>query len=161
MKKQHTFIAYILIGFGVYFLIKQLNLSIFENFYGWPTFLIIVGAAFLIHAYSHHEDSNILPGFILFGLGVHFHGLQNYPNWFDHWSMYPLIIGVGFMLRYLKTKRGLLPGAILLSIALFMIVSMKLPEQVSFIYRIVQFFETFWPVVLIGIGVYLLVFRRK
>src|SRR5690625_2170341 len=146
MKKQNIFIAYILIGFGVYFLIKQLHLSLFENFYSWPTFLIIIGIAFLIHSYSYREYNNIFPGVLMLGLGIHFHGLDNYAFWFDHWSVYVLIVGIAFIIRFLITKNGLLPGAILISIALFMIFSVKLPDKYTFVYQIIDFIETFWPV---------------
>src|SRR5690625_4129157 len=128
MKKQNIFVAYLLIGFGIYFLMKQLHLSFFENFYTWSTFLIIIGIAFLLHSYSHREYNNIFSGVFLLGLGIHFHGLENYEFWLNHWSVYPLIIGIAFLIRYLKTKQGLLPGAILVGIALFMIFSIKLPE---------------------------------
>src|SRR5690625_6389342 len=86
MKKQNIFIAYILIGFGVYFLIKQLNLTLFENFYSWPSFLIIIGIAFLIHSYSFLEYSNIFTGVFLLGLGIHFLGLENYDRSEEHTS---------------------------------------------------------------------------
>lgn len=149
-----------MIGFGIYFLIKQLHLSIFENFYSWPTFLIIIGIAFLIHSYSHGEHSTIFAGVFLLGLGIHFHGLHNYDFWFDHWSVYPLIVGIAFLVRYLKTRNGLLPGIILVGISLFMIFSIKLPDEYKFIYQIIDFIETFWPVALIVLGIYLLKFKR-
>src|SRR5690625_929446 len=143
MKKQDAFIAYILIGIGVYFLIKQLELQIFSPFYSWPTFLIIIGIAFLIHSYSTNDYDHIFTGALLLGLGIHFHGLENYDFWFDHWSVYPLIIGIAFLVRYLKTKTGLIHGTILVGIALFMIFSVKLPDQYNFIYQIIDFIETF------------------
>ena len=128
MKKQHTFTAYILIGIGVYFLIRQLDLPIFDNFYSWPTFLMIFGVAFLIHSYSTKEYNNIFTGVLLLGLGIHFHGLENYDFWFDHWSVFALIVGLAFLARFLKTKKGLIPATILIGIALLMIFSVTLPE---------------------------------
>ena len=83
MKKQHILSAYILIGLGVYFLIRQLELTLFANFYSWPTFLIIIGIAFLIYSYTTKEYNNIFTGVLLLGLGIHFHGLENYDFWFD------------------------------------------------------------------------------
>lgn len=160
MKKQHAFSAYVLIGIGIYFLVKQLDLSLFDNFYSWPTFLIIIGIAFLIHSYSAKEFNNIFTGVLLLGLGIHFHGLENYDFWFDHWSAYALIVGVAFFIRYLKIGSGLIPAAILVGIALLMIFSVTLPEWFHWIYGVVEFLETFWPVALIAIGVYLLRFKK-
>lgn len=160
MKKQHAFTAYILIGLGIYFLILQLNLELFRSFYSWPTFLIIIGIAFLLHSYSAREYQHIFTGTLLLGLGIHFHGLENYSFWFDHWSAYALIVGVAFLVRFTKTKRGLLPAAILIGIALLMIFSVSLPEWFKWINDIAVFIETFWPVALIVLGVYFLLYKK-
>lgn len=159
MKKQHILTAYILIGLGVYFLIRQLELTLFENFYSWPTFLIIIGIAFLTYSYSTKEYHNIFTGVLLLGLGIHFHGLENYDFWFDHWSAFALIVGLAFLFRFFKTKRGFIPATVLIGIAILMIFSVTLPEWFQWIYGVIDFIETFWPVALIVIGVYLL--RRK
>lgn len=159
MKKQHILTAYILIGLGVYFLIRQLELALFENFYSWPTFLIIIGIAFLAYSYSTKEYNNIFTGVLLLGLGIHFHGLENYDFWFDHWSAFALIVGLAFLFRFFKTKRGFIPATVLIGIAILMIFSVTLPEWFQWIYGVIDFIETFWPVALIVIGVYLL--RRK
>jgi|SRR5699024_6346880 len=160
MKKQHAFIAYILIGLGVYFLIQQLDLAFFRSFYSWPTFLMIIGIAFLIHSYSTNEHQHIFTGILLLGLGIHFHGLENYDFWFDHWSAYALIVGLAFFIRFLKTKKGLLPAAILIGLALLMIFSVSLPEWFHWINDVAEFVETFWPVALIVIGVYFLWYKK-
>ncbi|MEI3605848.1 DUF5668 domain-containing protein [Pseudogracilibacillus sp. SE30717A] len=160
MKKQHALSAYILIGIGIYYLIKQLNLSWFENFYSWPTFLIIIGIAFLIHSYSNNEYNNLFIGVLLLGLGIHFHGLENYSFWLDHWSAYALIVGIAFFIKFLKTKTGLIPSVVLIGVSLLMIFSVTLPEWFQWIYGVAEFIETFWPVALIVIGVYLLKFKK-
>ncbi|MGM8366339.1 LiaI-LiaF-like domain-containing protein [Virgibacillus sp. W0181] len=156
MKKQNVFTAYVLIGTGVYFLIEQLQLSVFQNFYSWPTFLIIIGIAFLLHSYSTREYANLFTGTLLLGLGIHFHGLQNYSFWLDHWAVYPMIVGIAFLVRYLRTKRGLWTALILISISVFMIFSENIPEWLQWIYYIIDFIKTFWPIVLIVFGLYLL-----
>lgn len=159
MRKQHLLIAYFLIGIGVYFLIKQVDLAIFQSFYGWPTVVMIVGLSFLLHSYTVKEVQSLFIGVILFGLGVHFHGLKNYDFWYDHWSIYTLIVGIAFLLRFLQTKSGLIPAIVLITISVIMIFSISLPDWFSGIYGIIEFIETFWPVVLIVIGVLLL--RKK
>lgn len=160
MKKQKIFVAYILIGTGIYFLIRQLNLSFFANFYTWSTFLMIIGISFLLYSLSTKEFENIFVGILLLGLGIHFHGLENYLFWFDHWSVYLLIIGIAFLGRFFYTRKGLLQAGIFISIAILMIFSIKLPSWFQWIYGITDFLETFWPVALIVFGIYLLKFKK-
>lgn len=161
MKNQNILIAYILIGSGIYFLIKQLDLLLFSNFYSWSTFLMIIGISFLIYSFKINELQFIFVGVLLLGFGIHFHGLENYSFWFDHWSIYALIIGLAFLIRFFYTKTGLLQAIILLSIALFVIFSINLPSSFQWIYQVIEFLETFWPVALILFGIYLLKFKRQ
>lgn len=160
MKKQNIFTAYLLIGLGVYFLIKQLNLPIFSNFYEWSTIVIIIGIALIAYSYSMKDYQYIFPGVIVLGLGIHFHGIANYDFWIEHWSVYPLIVGIAFIVRFLKSKTGLIPGIALIAFSLFMIYSFKMPNSVLWIYRITEFVETFWPVVLIVLGIALLRLKK-
>src|SRR5699024_8839908 len=143
-----------------YFLIRQLDLQLFANFYSWPTFLLIVGIAYLIHGFTIKNEDDIFIGVILTGLGIHFHGIENYRFWFDHWSIFALIFGLAYMIRFWRTKKGFIPGVILLTIAFFMIFSVSLPSWFTWIYGVVEFLETFWPVALIAIGLYLLKFKK-
>lgn len=159
MRKQHLFTAYLLIGLGIYFLIKQLDFVFFRPFLGWPTVVAIIGIAFLLHSYTTREKQNIFIGIIILGIGVHFHGMQNYSFWYNHWSVYTLIIGIAYLIRFFYTKKGMIPAIVLLSISIIMIFSISLPEWFKGIYSIVDFIETFWPVILIIIGIYFI--RKK
>lgn len=156
MRKQNSFAAYILIGIGFYFLIKQLNLPILTDFYSWPTLLIIVGIALLIHSYAAKDYQNLFSGTVVLGLGIHFHGLNHYSFWIDHWAMFPLIIGIAFIVRFLRTKNGLLPGIILIGVSMLMIFSIDVPEWLSWIYIVIDFLEQFWAIALIVLGIFLL-----
>lgn len=159
MKKQNSFAAYILIGIGSYFLLKQLELPILNDYYSWPTLLIIVGIALLIHSYSVKDYQHLFSGTVVFGLGVHFHGLNSYLFWIDHWAMYPLIIGIAFIVRFLRTKNGLLPGIFLIGVSLLMIFSENLPEWLDWVYIVIDFLEKFWTIAIILLGIMLL--KRK
>ncbi|ASK63049.1 hypothetical protein CFK37_13295 [Virgibacillus phasianinus] len=156
MKKQHAFAGYLLIGIGLYFLLSKLKLPIITDFYSWPTLLIIIGLAFLIHSYKTKDYQHLLGGTIILGLGIHFHGINHYSFWIDHWGVYPLIIGIAFIVRFLKTKEGFLPGLILIVLSLIVIFSVNLPPYLNWIYQILEFVEQFWPIVLIILGVYYL-----
>lgn len=156
MKRQNSFIAYLLIGMGIYFLLKQLKVPIFTNFYSWPTLLIIVGGALLLHSYSSREDQNLFSGTLLLGLGIHFHGLEHYSFWLGHWAVYPLIIGIAFFIRYLRTKKGLLISLLFIGMSLLMIFSIEIPSWFQWIYQLTDLLEMYWPVAIIILGIYLL-----
>lgn len=159
MKRKNLFSAYLLIGVGIYFLLKQLQIPIFTNFYSWPTLLIIIGISLLLHSRSSRDDQSLFNGTFLLGLGIHFHGLAHYSFWSNHWAVYTLIIGIAFFVRYLRTKNGLLISIILISISSFMIFSVKTPSWLHWIYQLTSLLENYWPVALIIFGVYLL--RKK
>ena len=159
MKKKHAFAGFLLIGIGLYFLLRQLEIPIITDFYSWPTLLIIIGLAFLIHSYTSKEYQNLFSGTIILGLGIHFHGVNHYSFWIDGWGVYLLIVGIAFIVRFLKTKKGLVPGLVLVGLSLIMIFAVNLPPYLNWIYQVLDIAEQYWPVVLIVIGVYLL--KRK
>lgn len=156
MKKQNALLAYILIGIGVFFLLRELRLPIFTNFYSWQTLLIIVGLAILIYSYRSHSYENIFIGVLIFGVGIHLHGKVNYGFWIDHWAIYIVIIGLAFMLRYLKTKSGLLPGVIFLAIGFVLLFSDRFNIYFTWVNDIFVLIERFWPLLLIILGFVLL-----
>ena len=161
MKKQNTFAAYLLIGVGAYFLLRQLKVPIVTDFYSWPTLLIIVGLALLIHSYTSRNYQNLFIGTIVLGLGIHFHGVAHYTFWIDHWAVYLLIVGIAFIIRYVHTKDGLFPGVLLIAFSIIMIFSINLPVWFDWIYIVIDYIETFWPAMLIIIGIYLLLKKKK
>lgn len=160
LKRNNSFAAYLLIGIGIYFLLKQFEIPILINFYSWPTLLMITGIAFLIHSHTSKDYQNLFTGIIILGLGIHFHGLENYSFWIDHWAAYPFIVGIAFMIRYIKTKSGLLIGMILTGISSIMLFSITVPGWFDWIYRITDLLESFWPITIIVLGIYLLL-RKK
>lgn len=156
MKKQNSLSGYLLIGLGLYFLLRQLNIPFLSQYYSWPTILFIIGFAFLLHSYMARDHANILPGAVLLGLGIHFHGLSQYEHWIDHWSIYPIIVGLSFLLRYFKTKSGLIPALTLLGISAFAFFQSSNTGWFSFIYQMISWTEQFWPLVLIVVGLFIL-----
>ena len=160
MKKQHTLTAYLLIGIGVFFLLRQLNIPIINNFYSWQTIIILIGLVLIIHSYATKNYQNLFNGTIVLGLGIHFYGLAYYPFWIDHWGMYLLIVGIAFVIRFFQTKKGLVPGLILIAISVIMIFSVRLPSWFNWIYIIIDYMEKFWPILLIIAGIYLLKKRK-
>ncbi|QGH35202.1 hypothetical protein GI584_14595 [Gracilibacillus salitolerans] len=158
--KNNGLVAYLLIGIGLYFLLRELRLPILTDFYSWPTLLILIGAAFLIHAFSSRDFKNVFPGILLLGLGIHFHAITHYGFWIDHWGMYTLIIAIAFLARAIKTRKGFIPGIILLVISIFAIFVDNQPGWFNWIHQLMNWIKRFWPIVLIGLGVYLLLKKR-
>ncbi|MEN2467175.1 DUF5668 domain-containing protein [Ornithinibacillus sp. FSL M8-0202] len=156
MKNKNTLTAYLLIGIGLYFLFRELKLPIFTDFYSWPTILIIIGLAMLIYSFKVKDYNSLFSGTLLLGFGIHFHGIRHYSFWIDHWAMYPLIIGIAFLIRYIKTKKGLLPGLILTLLSGVFIFSVNIPPWFNWIHDVVNFAQVYWPIVLVVIGIYLL-----
>ncbi|WP_369693658.1 DUF5668 domain-containing protein [Lentibacillus sp. CBA3610] len=160
LKRQHSFAAYILIGIGVYFLLRELKIPIITDFYSWPTLLIIIGIALLIHSYTSKDYQHLLSGTIVLGLGIHFHGLNHYTFWIDHWAVYPLIVGIAVIVRSLRTKHGLFTGILISAISILLIFSIRLPAAFDWVYDLTALLERFWPLILIGIGIYWLKKKR-
>jgi len=156
LKKQHSIGAYILIGIGVFFLLRQLKIPILTNFYSWQTIVIIIGLALLIHSYKTKNYQNIFSGTVILGIGIHFHGLQHYSFWIDHWAMYILIIGIAFLIRYIKTKDGFFYGIFLTGLAIFLLFPFNLPDWLNWVYVVFNVVERYWAIILIIIGIYLL-----
>src|SRR5699024_1740277 len=160
MKKHNAFTAYILIGLGIYFLIQQLDLQMFDKFYSWLTFLIIIGISFLINSFSASEYEHIFIGVLLLVLSIHFLVLENYDYLLNHWTIYALIVGIAILARLFKTKKGFVPGIILIGLSLLMIFSVTLPKGFVWLYGVQDYLATYWPVVLICLGIYLLKFIK-
>ncbi|WP_456278087.1 LiaI-LiaF-like domain-containing protein [Bacillus sp. AK128] len=161
MKKQSVFPGIVLIGIGLYFLLDQLHFPALQVFYSWPTLLIIIGVAFLAQAYTSRDYQNIIPGFILTGIGIHFHLLSLLSVWPDHWAMFTLIVGIAFLLRYQQTKSGIIPGLLLLVLSIIALFYHEVLGWLGWFGNIVHFIEDYWPVALIAAGIYLLFIKKK
>ncbi len=160
MKKK-LFPGAVLIGFGTYFFMQQSQITPFEGFYAWPTLLIIVGISFLFQGYGAKDNASILPGIILTGLGLHFHIEDRFDSWPDDIGIFILIISVGFFLYYQKTKEGLLQGLLFFSIAILLMFYEQVTAWLGLLENNAATLWKFWPVVLVGFGLYLFLATKK
>ncbi|MCA1056342.1 DUF5668 domain-containing protein [Rossellomorea aquimaris] len=161
MKQQKYFPGLILIGFGLYFYLQQANIVLFQNFFTWPTLLLIVGIAFLGQGYAGRDYEAILPGTILVGFGIHFHVVNKLELWPDHMGTFILIISLGFLLRYQKTGNGLFQGILFLALSVILLFSDRAAVWLGLIEGRVGSAWEFWPIVIILTGAYLLFIRKK
>ncbi|WP_085991768.1 LiaI-LiaF-like domain-containing protein [Oceanobacillus senegalensis] len=160
MKKQNSLIAYIFIGLGLFFLLRHLKIPIITNFYSWQTILIIIGIILLFYSYTSKNYDQLFNGSIVLGLGIHFHGMNHYQFWISHWAVYVLIVGIAFLVRASKTKRGFLLGTALTAVSIFMIFSNQLSHYFYWVHDVKNYIELFWPIILIIIGVVLLIKKK-
>ncbi|KKB35112.1 LiaI-LiaF-like domain-containing protein [Bacillus thermotolerans] len=161
MKQQRIFPGVILIGFGLYFFLQQSTFTWLHPFLNWPTLFLIIGLAFLAESYSGREGNAILPGVILTGFGLHFH-VVNYLNiWPNDTGVFILIIALGFLLQYTKTKNGLFQGLLFLTLAIIMLFYDTIITWLGLLEGQAFSLWQFWPIVLIVVGGYLLFIKKK
>src|SRR5699024_1806437 len=153
LSRQNSFLGYLLIGVGAFFLLRQLKIPILTDFYSWPTLLIIIGLVLMIYSYRSKEYHHLFSGTFILGLGIHFHGL-------NHYAVYSLLIGIAFVVRALKIIKGMILGLFFILGSLIIIFSIQLPEWFDWVYQITNYLESYWPIVLIIIGIYLLMKKK-
>ncbi|MFB4165390.1 hypothetical protein ACE1TI_16660 [Alteribacillus sp. JSM 102045] len=160
MKKQSIFYGILLAGIGLLLFIQTWNLSVPAQWLEWPTILLIIGLAFTAEALTSRASLSFLPGILLLMIGIHLHLTRLFSEWPDHPGMYGAFVGVAILMDYLKTKSsGWFSGLLLLAAGSAYFFDEEL-------YRITgstilsQAFR-FAPFVLLGIGIYLAVFKKR
>jgi hypothetical protein len=161
MKNQRIFPGIILIGFGAYFLMQRSNVQLFQDFYSWPTLLLIVGIAFLFQGYGAKDYEAILPGVILAGFGLHFHIVRRLEVWPDHIGTFILIIALGFLLRAQKAGAGFFQGLLFLAISILLLFYDKAEQLLGPLGPGLSSILRFWPAALVLVGLYLLLSKKK
>ncbi|MBO1514736.1 LiaI-LiaF-like domain-containing protein [Metabacillus bambusae] len=161
MKKISLLPGIILLGIGTFYSIQKLNIHLFENQTSWQALLILLGTAYLISGHFEKDNTAILPGIILAGLGIHFIYQPKFPSWPDHAAAFLFILALGMLLTAIKTKSGYAQGIVLLLIGLFLHFFQKIIHSFSVVENGVQLIETYWSFLLILIGAFLVFFKRK
>lgn len=161
MKNQRIFPGIILLGFGAFFFLQQNGTAFFKGYDTWPTLLVIVGVAFLFQGYLAKDYDAILPGVILTGFGLHFHITERLDIWPNSIGIFILIIALGFLLRYQKVNAGLFQGILFLVLAILLLFYEKIVGWLGILEGGIGDIWKFWPVLLIGYGLYLLLIRKK
>lgn len=160
MKNQKVFAGIILISFGLYFYLSQNHIELFKEYITWPTLFIIVGIAFLVQGYSGKNYEAILPGVIFAGFGFHFHVVHKLAIWPDNMGIFILIISLGFLLQYQKTRNGLFQGLLFLILSIILLFYDKVVSTLGLLENRANIIWKYSPVALIIIGVILL-FRKR
>ncbi|MGG3194632.1 LiaF transmembrane domain-containing protein [Priestia aryabhattai] len=161
MKKQSMFFGVLLVGFGIFFLLNELHMSVAAKVYTWPVLLILIGAALLTESALSQDHSNLLASYILITLGIHFYVSEQIPFWPTNISMVVFMVAISFLLSARKAKSGFFQGGTLLIIAILMMFSDRLKLFLPKVEDGVNYLTTFWPILLLLVGLYLLFFKRK
>lgn len=155
------FFGVLLVGFGIFFLLNELHMSIAAKVYTWPVLLILIGAALLTESALSQDHSNLLASYILITLGIHFYVSEQIPFWPTNISMVVFMVAISFLLSARKAKSGFFQGGTLLIIAILMMFSDRLKLFLPKVEDGVNHLTTFWPILLLLVGLYLLFFKRK
>ncbi|WP_445738832.1 LiaI-LiaF-like domain-containing protein [Niallia sp. FSL R7-0271] len=161
MKSYKLFTGVVLVGFGLYFLLNEINMSPFPDFYSWPTLLIIVGLAFLCQGFIGKDHGSILPGVILTGFGLHFHLVNKLAIWPDDTGTFLLIIALGFILFNQRAGSGLVNGVLFLLLAGLLLFYEEIVASITFIHIGESTLKFFTPLLFLLIGGYFLLSKRK
>jgi hypothetical protein len=161
MKKQSMFFGVLLVGFGIFFLLNELHMSIAAKIYTWPVLLVLIGAALFTESALSQDHSNLLASYILITLGIHFYVSEQIPFWPTNISMVVFMVAISFLLSARKAKSGFFQGGTLLIIAILMMFSDRLKLFLPKVEDGVNYLTTFWPILLLLVGLYLLFFKRK
>lgn len=156
MKHQNSLIGFLMVGVGIYFSLRQLEVTLLNNYYDWPTLLILLGIALLAHSHFAKDHSSVFIGWLLLGFGFHFLAVGHIPYWEDQWGVYVLIIGIAFLMKYTKVKAGLIPALLLIILGLFALFSPFQPFWFAWIENVFMLIQRFWTIILVGLGIYLL-----
>ncbi|PWA06393.1 hypothetical protein DCC39_17435 [Pueribacillus theae] len=159
MRNHHIFIGILLLGVGLFFFLDSLHVTFIQTLLDWQFILIVIGIAFLAHGFLGKEAASFFPGTLLLGLGIHFFAAANVEFWPKSWGMYTLIVGVAFLVQYFKTKKGgFLTACILIMISLL---ELFYANFQLILMKVETLFKGFWPILLIGLGLYFLFFKKK
>ncbi|WP_347549396.1 DUF5668 domain-containing protein [Pseudalkalibacillus hwajinpoensis] len=158
MKRQSVFPGVLFIGIGLFYLIQTLNLPFSAQITNWQIILILIGIAMIIQGLIAKEGHMLFPGTLLLGLGLHLYFINKLSIWPDTWGMYALILGAAYLITYYKTKKtGLVPGLILLAIAIIELLYTGLEIWLASTF---SFIGEFWPIVFIVLGIYLVTKKK-
>ena len=126
----------------------------------WPLFIVGLGGLFLIGALIDSPELAI-PGSIITGLGLIFYyqaHTGNWASWAYMWALIPGFVGIGMLIAsgLDKTKSELRSEGLRL-----VVISGGLFLAFAIFFNLTWSFVRFWPALLIGAGLWLLIRNRR
>lgn len=154
----------VLIALGAWFLVRALGVELPGMAALWPIFPTIVGLSMFVGWFfapkTHGSHGVIIPAVINFLVGVFFFGFtfSIFP-WSDMailWPVFPLIVGVAFFVAWIFSgfrDWGLLVPAGIVSAVGIVGMGFTTFGQVEAVSTLLRY----WPVLLIGLGILVLI----
>ncbi|PYZ93664.1 hypothetical protein CR194_10930 [Salipaludibacillus keqinensis] len=161
MKSNRTLPGVMLIIVGIYFLSQQFDFSLpyTDILLKWPSILLFFGLALTFQGFSNRDDHKMFSGIVLLGFGILFHAIHTFEYWNFQWPYFTLVIAIAFLCKYFVNKRdGAATGIILLLISASALFFTSIMEWLHSIHPAL---DSYWSVILILVGLYLLFFRKK
>lgn len=152
MKKKTLVPGIVLIVLGIIFLLPNFTSLRWREI--WALFVLAPGIwLFVLYAGDREKYGLLMPASVITVCGaiLLYCSLTDWSAMEDLWPLFIMAPGLGFVLMYLLGKKepGLLvPAVVLLGLGLLFLVNWDLHGF-------------FWPVILIGIGLFLLLRRRR
>lgn len=154
----------VLIALGVWFLIRALGVNVPGMAALWPIFPIIVGLSmfvgWLFSPKTQGSHGIMIPAVINVGVGVFFFGFTlGFFSWADMavlWPVFPLIVGLAFFVAWVlsgfRDWGMLVPGGVVSAVGVVGLGFTLFGEIEAFASLL-----PYWPVLLIGLGVLVLI----
>lgn len=153
---QKKLIGFLLILASILLLLIQTNSAPLESFITWPFLLFFLGAILIVIGFVNNNDKLALIAGIAASIGLFIWGREHVDDWSDHWSILMILCGVAVLLQFLINKQN-----ITIAIALVLILSgiSAWPglHDIASLAGIAPVLNTYWPFLLLGLGVYFLV----
>ncbi len=163
MRKNYSSLifglVFILVGAGL--LLDRLDVFFFGWAQTYPLIFLVIAAASFLSAATGDKSSAFWAGiFTVLGL---FFGLRNFDiipfYWFfEYWPIFLIALGFGFIFLYIFNPRDwgvLVPGIIFLGLGtMFFLGTVDIFEDVFETF--VELFFTYWPLVLVLVGLLLI-----
>lgn len=146
-----------LVGVGLFLLLKHWHFLTHDKWANWPELVMLFGLFFFIFGWVQRETDLLFPAFLLVGFGAYPLLAKASLIWTQPSIFYPLLMGIGFLIRYYKVKKsGLFMGLLLIVFGLYPFFSKTLDKELHQIGSLTQY----WPVLLIGLGLFFY-FKKK
>lgn len=124
----------------------------------WTTFLMILGIALFLIGLVQRNHDPVLPGTLIFFVGLLFY-LKAHTfiviSWWQIWPLLTICVGIAFLVHFIlnpEQKGFLFPGPLLIIMGFFFLF---FPWS-WWCWEITYWFGRLWPVILIIVGIYLI-----
>ena len=149
----------LLILLGLAFLVLRLVPGLQGTWFSWPLIIVGVGVFLLIMGLVSGGPGMAVPACIVGGIGalLYWQNLTgHWDTWSFAWTLIPGFVGVGLLLAGLLGEK---PGEMIRAGAVMLVISAALFLIFGSFLGGLQLLGAYWPVLLIGLGVLLLVLQ--